>query len=277
MTFSPKLTDLQKLQLTHLAELVNFGGTRITSRPPSLKERPRKALILAMMVAIHNYTESIFILLSELRTNSAEALLRPLIESTINLSFIMIGRNERNAVRFILDDNFDRKIIAEKMMLFLLNNPKYKTSLDSMKTVDDWKKFINDREKEIAKIQKRYPYQLKQLPDLRARAKAYDDEIAPKRKRELKTRLEWWYLTMYWYFSGLTHLTTRGLGSFVSTDAMGNKSINLSGDPSSFERIVVTTYGIYFAFIRIYGLRYKIFTKDELKHFQKNYKMYSAV
>lgn len=115
---------------------------------------------------------------------------------------------------------------------------------------------------------KHYTYADRRLPNLRQRAEIYDKSREPKYKRELKTRLEWWHLTIYWYLSNLTHLGATGLDSFFSKDPDGQMFVNASGKPEDIKRIAIGTYATYYQFLRIFGQHFKVIDADELKEFK---------
>lgn len=273
MTTQLTLTDKQKQLLQDLTEILEFGYTELSKRSYPLKLRPRKTILISMMAAMQNYAEGILCLLKEGRTNSAELVVRSMVESFINLAYIYVGRNERNAVIFLLDDVHDRKRLGERIKKFLTDFPSYKTSFDSMKTPEEWDNFIAERLKEISQIGKKYPYTLTQLPDLRQRAQAHDRIQERKHKRELKTRLEWWYLTMYWYFSTLSHLGIRGLNTFFDVQN-GQVYINASGRPEDMERIIVASYSIYYQFLRTFAKQFNLFDLKLLEKYKNTFLSY---
>ncbi|MDD3687806.1 MAG: DUF5677 domain-containing protein, partial [Bacteroidales bacterium] len=118
----PNLTEKQTKIINSLAELLNFGGETIQNSNLSSKQRPRKKALILMFSAVHNYSESIFCLLKESRTHAAEVLLRPIFETYINLQFIYIGRNEKNAVKFLLEESYSKKNLIEKIQQFTEKN-----------------------------------------------------------------------------------------------------------------------------------------------------------
>jgi hypothetical protein len=141
----------------------------------------------------------------------AEALMRTIIETYIKLHFIFMGRSQENAVRYLLDDEIDRKNLAKKINNYLRSHPDVKESEPFFGDID-WESFIKDRESDISICKRKYPaYELKELPRLRQMAEFVDKENEKKTKDgKLKYRLESWYLTYYWYFSNINHLNVRG-------------------------------------------------------------------
>lgn len=267
---TPTLTTKQIKVINSLGEVLNFGANLIQDAQIPSKQRPRKKSLLIMFAAAHNYSESIFCLLDQGRTNAAEALLRPIFETYINLAFIYIGRNEKNAVRFLLEESYSKKKIAQKVVEFIEKNPTVDTSFD----IDDpdWEDHIKAMNKNIKNAQKIYPYRLKQMPDLKQRCKFIDNYTKAKTKKPLKHSMEYWYVTMYWFFSNISHLDAAGLNTFVNEDENGNTNINISGDVSSVERVGIVTYTMYYQFLREIVIRFKLLPLFELRRFKKNMK-----
>lgn len=263
-----KLNDEQKTLLSELKKLLDFGYDKFSKKEYSMKMRPRKTILFSMMGAMHNYAEGIHYLLLEARTNSAEVLFRPMLETLINLAYVYVGRNESKAVIFLLDDLYDKKKTAGKFRRFIKAHPRFKTSFGKMESAEDWDNFISDREKEIEKITKHYRYATRGLPNLRQRAEIYDKSREPKYKRELKNRLEWWYLTAYWYFSNLTHLGPTGLDSFFSKNPNGQLFVDVSGKPEDIKRIAIITYATYYQFLWSFNKNFKVVNSEELKEFK---------
>lgn len=146
-----ELTEEQKTILSELKNLLDFGYDQLSKQEYSMKMRPRKTILFAMMPAIHSYAEGIHHLLLEARTNSAEVLLRPMMEAFTNLAYTYVGRNERNAVIFLLEALYDKKETAEKFKQFISDHPKYKTSFEKMESIDDWDNFISSEKRKSKK------------------------------------------------------------------------------------------------------------------------------
>lgn len=262
------LTVNQKKLLEELKTILDFGTIQIIKVDPRKKFRPRKRLLYTFMVSTHNYAEGIHCLLKEARTQSSEVLLRSLIESTINLAFVFIGRNESHAVRFLLEDEHDRKALGSKLSRFLNKYPYLINTNNDMFNPTHWTTFMNNRDIEINKISRKYRYSLGRLPDLRQRAVSVDSWEENKIGKSLPVRLEWVYLTMYWLFSLSTHLVARAENSFFDIDTSGNVTIDLSGRPEDVAKVSMTAYSIYYNALRIYGTKFGLFKIRDIKKFK---------
>lgn len=256
----------QKELVEKLENLLNFGYSKISLGNYTLKMRSRKTILFMMTGVIQSYSGSVLTLLKNGQTNGAEVLLRPMVETFINLNYIFTGRSIENTIRFIADDEYDRRRLGKKVKEFLEKYPGYKTNFDHMDTPNDWSKYIEKRDKALKKINsvyvRRYRKQLKELPSLLDRAIAVDNDIKI-RTGKLKNSLEWWYITIYWLFSSLTHQTPRGLNSFIKKEAVGYTFIT-DGDLDSIERIAITTFCLYYDFLRFMAKQFKLFPLKQL-------------
>ncbi len=260
---SPKQLDL----LQKLAELLDFGGSVITSYNFNQKHRSRKSILIQMVAASHNYSEGIYILLKEARTNSAEALLRPLLENIINCAYIFNGKRFDNLKRFIAEDEFLLLELGPKIQNFLIEHPEVK-NYDSEFFSEDWNAFVKNKVKQLKMIQGRRYGLLKRLPDLRERAKQVDLNFERLIKKPPKRRMEYLYLLLYWQLSCLEHLGSRGLNTFSVQDNKGNISINLSGEIDSLERIAIATYSFYYIILETFAKQFKLYDLRTFKTYK---------
>src|ERR1700729_1600246 len=75
--------------LNDLSDLLNFGARCLEKQNIHiLKLRGARKVLFGLMVAVHNFTESIFSLCRESRTQACEALLRTLCDGLINVKFL---------------------------------------------------------------------------------------------------------------------------------------------------------------------------------------------
>lgn len=266
------LTEKQQKVLKELEELLEFGFTKISGiEVHLLKMRLKKGLVYFMTGAVHSYSDAILRLIREGKTAAANVILRSLIESYINLNYILLGRSELNALRFIIEDSVNRRKLGKDIKSFLEKNPSFETSMG--RVMDDpkaWDRFIKERQDEIDFVKrKRKLKRLRNLPDLKQRAIEVDKVVG-------KPTLEWWYLTIYWLFSHYSHLKARGLNAFLvkRRDASGYL-FNLNGNLEDIEKIVVTTYAIYISFLMEMSKRFGVPTAVELKPYKQIFKSYS--
>ena len=273
-----KKTEIEKNSrpeqfVTQLEELLDFGSKEISKVTLNLtRTTPRKSILYSMMGAIQNYASGILYLLKVSRTSCAEVLLRSLIESFIKLQFIFIGRSQKNALRFLIHDLFDRKKLAEDVIEFSIRRPDVDTILPQR----DWEKFADEKKKEINYIKKKYPYQINNLPKLKELTKQIDEEKEKRTGGDLKGSMEWWYLSLYWYLSKITHMDARGLNTFITKDSYGNYMFNLLGTPEDAVRIVVATYGVYLYVLDNYLKRFGGQSKS-LKQYKAIFKSYTKI
>lgn len=267
------LSDRQLILVEELQKLLDFGYLKVSKGNFDLKRmRSRKSLLFMMTGVVQSYSGSILSLLKNGQTNGAEVLLRPIVETFINLNYIFIFRSERNALRFIFDDEYDRRKLGNKIKKFLENHSSYKTNFDHMETPADWEKYIKERNKALKKLntinKRKYHEELKELPSLYDRAVAVDKDTLT-RTGKLKNSLEWWYITMYWLFSGITHVTPRGMNSFIKKEDNGGYTFITDGKLESVERIAVTTFSLYYQFLRLMAKQFKLFPLSELTPFKE--------
>jgi hypothetical protein len=262
---STGLTLQQTEIINDLSMLLDFGGEIIQSYKFDKNLRLRKVLLVAMIAAIHNYSEGINVLLKERRTNSIEVLLRPLIETTINCSYVFATRNLDNAKKFYVGDLRDKQNEYKQVKEYLLKYPNLEV-FPEIKT-RDWDKDIKEHEKAIRKILGKKHKAIHGLPNLRQRAESVDLEHDKLKKKILKNRLEWWYLTIYSYMSKVTHLSPRGLDTFYKIDSFGNIQILLSGNPDNVNRTAITTYALYFNILSIFAKQFNLYKKGQFQKF----------
>ena len=264
-------TEQLKL-VKELELLLDFGYSKISNGHFDLKMRSRKTVLFMMTGVVQSYSGAVLSLLKNGQTNGAEVLLRPIVETFINLNYIFIYGSEKNALRFIFEDEYDRRKLGNKIKKFLEKYPTYKTNFDHMDTPADWDKYIKERNKSIKKLntinKRKYGEELKELPSLYDRAVAVDnDNIA--RTGKLKNSLEWWYVTMYWLFSGITHITPREMNGFIKREDTGGYTFITDGNLNSVERVAITTFTLYYEFLRLMAKQFKLFPLVELIPFKK--------
>jgi len=260
------LSPKQQTLVNELENFLNFGYSKISSGNFTLEMRSRKTILFMMTGVIQSYSGSVVTLLKNAQTNGAEVLLRPMVETFINLNYIFTGKSEENTLRFIADDEYDRRKLGNKVKGFLEKYPGYKTNFDHMDTPADGAIYIKERNKTLKKINtvyaRRYDKQLKELPSLLDMAIAVDKDIKT-RTGKLKNSLEWWYITIYWLFSSLTHQTPRGLNSFIKKETVGYTFIT-DGNLDAVERIAVTAFSLYYEFLRLMAKQFRLFPLKEL-------------
>lgn len=269
------LSSKKQEVINDLNEILEFGFDVISSNTFKMDMKPKKSILLSMMGAVHSYASGILCLLREARTDAAEVLLRSLVESFINLNYVYLDRKQQNAIKFLMSDEYDRKALGKRIANYLKNNPDTKSESKELIDITQWKLFLKERQKSIDELIDKYPYAEKQLPGLRQRAVIVDNFNKKILKGKQLLKLEWWYLMIYWLLSTITHLTPRGLNAFFYKDAYGKDVVNVSGKPNNIQRVGVTTFIIYYSFLRLFAIKFNLFKLDRISKFRFRIKYYS--
>lgn len=231
------------------------------------KMRFKKQLLYLHMGAIQSFSEAILRLVESrpIYDKAAEVLMRTIIELYINLSFIYAGRTQQNAFIFLVDSNQDRIDFAQKHQGFWKKYPKWKLAFgDKILQQDDWNKFINEKEKELKNLSKKYKYKLpKKIPNIRERAIIFDNYLIKIGQMKEHKSMEKNYVLFYKYFSQIAHLTISGLDRFVTTNKDGSMLMVVDGKPEDIERIVVVTHQWYLGLLKFFSKQFDVYNKKE--------------
>jgi len=264
-----ELNDDDKRKLNDLKELLDFGQNSFKSISKGWYEvKRRKQLLSQMFAAVHSQTESISILLETGRTFSVEILLRPVQETLINANYILIGRNNFTANRFLVGSN--SKLIKQinKMIRYQSNNPTHNPGAPEMDLVALQKTSLK-RESENRSYLDRFSYPIPQNEtSVEERVIAIDKEYVRLRQNLPSLSQQWMYLTQYWLASEQVHLTARGLMNYtgVTDDSV---ILFLDGDKDAIERYIVIASAMYLDMLYIINSQFNVPAKKELNIWKK--------
>jgi len=231
-------TEKQQKILNKYKETLVFGYA-IMSKVQLRMDRMRlkKQLLYLHMGAIHSFSEAILRLIGSrpIYDKAAEVLMRSLIELYINLSFILAGKNQKNAFIFIVDSIQDRLDFAQKHRSFWKNHPQWNLIFgNKILQYSDWDIFINAKETELKKLSKKYKFKIpNKIPDIRSRAVIFDNYLKSINKLKEHRSMEKNYILFYKYFSQIAHLSISGIDRFVISDSNGVLHFNIDGMPGT--------------------------------------------
>jgi|GEM_PF-2027997 hypothetical protein len=267
-----ELSDDEKQKLKDLKDLLKFGQEQVTSMNVGWHQMKRRKQILSQMfAAVHSQIESISILLDGGRTFSVEILLRPVQETLINANYILAGRNNNTANRFLVGSN--HKLIGQinKMIKYLQSNPHYNSG-SPMLTVAPLQEALKKREKENKAYLRRFPYRiLLKEPSVEERVMEIDKEYLRLKHKPPLIAQQWMYLTQYWLLSEQVHLSARGLLNYTVVTDQG-VTLLLDGDKKDIDKYIVISSAMYLEMLYILNFQFKIPPKKELATWRKRIK-----
>lgn len=266
-----QLNEYQTNLLKNYQQIIAYGNQKMKAvELRRVKVRLKKQVLYFMMCAAQSYSESILRLVSlpTIYDKAAEVLMRSLVELYINLNYIYTGRNQKNALIFIVDSINERIDFAQKYKKFMEKHPTWKIPFGKITKPDDWDAFIQDKKREIANGEKHFKIKLpKKLPDIRARAIIFDGNLALRNKLTKKKSLEYYYVAYYKYFSQIAHLTMPGLERFF-TETENGLFLNIDGKPEDLDRVVTISYQFYFVILRFFLKQFRAYNKQEFAQFE---------
>lgn len=266
------LTEYQKELLKIFQEVLQYGYSKMSTIPLDYtKTRQKKRLLYLIMGATQSYSESILRLITppNIYDKAAEVLFRSLIESQINLDYIFAGRSQRNAKIFLLHSLVDDIDFADKYKKFMSTHPSWKFEFGDIKTVQDWEKFIDKKEKDVLRIKTKNNIPLKMvIPDLRSRAAIADNYLQSLNRLKKDSSLEFQYINFYKFFSQISHLTMPGLERFFHKNQDGSRTLVVDGSQDDFERMGTVSFAVYCSILRFFLIHYKAYSHLEFKRYK---------
>lgn len=275
------LTTKQDLLIENLGELLIYGNENISkAEMHPFKIRPKKYILFCAMSAAQSYSEAILKLMKpeNIYDKAAEVLLRSLVETYINLTYVYSSKTSDNAFVFIVDSIKDKINFAEKHQTLWEKYPKWKLEFGTIKESSGWDKFIKEQEENITQAEKKNKKPIISLPGLVDRAIVFDTQYVKRRKSGVSKRiaikrlerksLEKYYVLYYKYFSQLAHLTMPGLEQFMRIDGSGRTWIDIDGLPSSIERVVPITFVIYLSILNHFLKQFNIYDNTSFQRFK---------
>lgn len=267
--------------LNNLDNLLSFGNALVTSKRVNQgKIRAKKILLFSMFGIVQRISDGILCLLRQSRIGSAEILLRTILETYINLRYIYAVNNQKNAIKFLLEDTYENIEYGNRMIDFIKHCEENDINIKGMLSDHNWQGFLDIKNDELVYLRKKYKrYGNKRLPDLRERASIVDREFKKQKGFYSSNSLEWWYLQLYPYFSDLIHANARGLNNLYEKDENGEYFIDITGEKKLNDgliRISVTTYILYLDFLEIYVSQFGIKKPKDFANYKKIAKKYGT-
>lgn len=272
-------SDKQKNLLKDHRKTLIFGYSVMKKVSLNIKKvRFKKQLLYLHMGAIHSFSEAILKLIETrpIYDKAAEVLMRSIIELYINISFIYAGRNQQNAFIFLADSIQDKIDFAFKHREFWKKHPQWKLTFGkTILSYNDWDKFIDDKEKELKILSKKYKYKIpKKIPDIRRRAIIFDNYLLEIGQMKEYRSMEKNYVLFYKYFSQIAHLTILGLDRFFLTDNKDSLHMIVDGKSEDIERIVIITHHWYIGLLKFFSKQFHTYKKQEFKLYADMIKVY---
>ncbi|MBU4348182.1 hypothetical protein KJ671_01585 [Patescibacteria group bacterium] len=254
--------------LKNLQDLIDFGYQSINKALISGDSRNYRQMILfEMMGAIHKYSVAILHLCRQGQGEAGQVLLRSIVEANINWQYISAVKSDERVIGFIFSDNKDRIKLGNKFLDFKSRYPTHKSRFWELnKKREGFKSLVDKLTAENNQL-KRICNKIEWNDNLKERSLAVD-------KIYKNGALEFLYLTVYWLFSHLTHLSARGLDNFLvrQSDKILFK-INPSSD--GINELAISTYANYLGFLTEFGKFFKTPMKQELLKFERIFKKLS--
>jgi len=240
-----------------LVELLRFGNEQL-ARVGNFNYRRRfsKASILYFnMGSLHAYELAILKLLEGNFVLQAQNLIRTMLESYINIRFVLSDKKQENAIRLAADMLFSRIKWLKKMKSFLSKNPNKAVGL--FKNFD-WDCDIAKNEQDIQTLKKRFPhYKIEEAPKMIDRAKMCGVDV------------EWIFHSSYHYFSCFSHNKADIFDDYLGKpDEKGASVFLIGGKIKNKEAVLATMHAIYCDSIKMFMHYFKLPGKRELTKFK---------
>jgi len=202
----------------------------------------KKSFISFYFGAIHNYTESIYILCKNSRPHSATVLMRSVFEAFINVLYLTNTNSNLKIAKYTISDFEERIKVINQFKRFVAKYPDWenKYQMTNLKNLDS---LIdrNKKHKEAIERGNKFYKTTTIESDLRKRAEAYDKKVKGNGVWEFN------YILIYKYFSTYTHLTVTGIENFVKQE--DDKTLFDIGQSEGVKEHLITTYSIYIALL----------------------------
>lgn len=265
------LTKKEKLILSYLRDSLKFGERIFNDylfNQSTNKKDYKREFIIFHFGAIHNYSDSIYILCKNSKPHSAIVLLRSILEAFINMVYFVNTNSNLKIAKYAIDDLKNNGRTLKQFKNFIAKYPTYKNKY-SMTTESNIDSLIIKNQNLVQAFEagNKFYRSTKIEPDLRKRAEAYDKKVNKPGELELD------YLLVYKYFCSFAHISVSGLNNFVKETSSGLKfDITKAKDT---EPTLVTTFMIYVTMLNYLKKRRYIPQKIKLTKFNKQIKQFS--
>lgn len=238
--------------MDRLAKILDFGAHYLNCKKIDIKKiRMRKNILFKMTIAAHNYTESIYCLCKEGRSQACHALLRALTENLINAKYLFITKNSTNAKSFYLNTLEEKKKQISLAIEFLKKDPISCSSSLSLKDLQKAQKKIKTQIKKINQNNS-----IPRFPPIKERAQQIDKYN--KTNGISSASFDWEYILIFKTLCNPSHLSHQGLSGFLEYDSQGFLNVFLSGNPNDIEAILQHTHRLYEDMIKMFINKFKL-------------------
>jgi len=241
------LTKVEQGHLKYLKRLLDYGSLQL-KMGNSFKSQftHLQNFLLFNHVAIHNYSEAIYLLCKDARPHPAHILVRSLFEAYTNTEYIRHGDSERKLALFSKEGFAERKKIANGFDQFIKKYPSKKNSLSILKeeTIEEMKIFAERHINGIDSANKLN--QKDKYPDILRRSIEIDKDVLDSKDRG---DAELYYHLVFRYLSPYAHLNAGGLEAFLEKKA-DNDMTFITGQAGGIHTITIQTYLYYFASLK---------------------------
>lgn len=252
------LTVQQRKEANRLCSLLNFGADCLRDMKIDLRKiRARKRLLLFMMVASHNLTESVYMLSTQGRTHACFVLLRSLLENRINAKALYATSSLDGVYHFEIYSYGEQKKMLEEAIKLNLTVPR--DQLQFRLADADIRRSINAIDKNIKTLEKRVKGDTN-FKSLYNRAIVIDTFNRTKKKKSASLQSEY---SIYRHLCSDSHLTSQGLSRFISIRQDGRLEFFLCGNPADVEMILQHGFYLYESMLRMFFVCFNsVFLKE---------------
>lgn len=246
-----KLNEKEKKLLNNLRQIIEFGRKQMSGQKYDLEKSTVKQKILFVTFgAVHNYTESIYLLCKSVRPQPAIVLLRGIFEAWVNTFYLLSTRSKKRLALFYMEFIQNKIKLLNGLLDFIKKYPSQRDR-NPLTVEDNLKKAKSDNEK--IKLVMTKHFKLKEndkWPDLLSRARACDKISDRKRPRNLrKGNFEHIYHIIYRFSSPYTHLNARGLDNFLKPKLEGGYYLAASQSADWVEQVLASAFAFYLSFL----------------------------
>lgn len=233
-----------------LQELLTWAELQFANHP--LPDDLVGMVIAQQAGGVHRLARAV---LAQIRGGSSDQLesrMRALVESAINVRYILAGDSEARALAFVNADVVNQKTIANHFASLLRRNRA--PSMAQVTTVEFWDGHAARLQKELAEIETVHGRVSDAWPPILQRAeKGESDEL---------------YATLFRHFSEDEHLTPRGLDKHMRVKGQ-SVYLDFSQDLSHLPAIIGMTYVYYLTTLKLLGRRTGFPVMEDLQRFDK--------
>lgn len=238
--------------VNEFAELVDLGCTLIAdhdiyNRKKTLKEQ----FVHRFMFPMHNFAESLVLLLSQSRTHSSWVIMRSMFEARFNMHWVLNCSDDRNAEAYRVASDQEHVVQLKRIIKFIEENPE--VADDDEFNAEKLQDIIDELQPKIDEVRNAFNPPLPQeLPSLFKRCLDIDAMNKAKSDFIPRSSAEHYYRVYYSHFSHPAHLTPQGLLMFFKEENPGEYEVYLSGNPEDVLSIAQLGQSLYWEFLDWY-------------------------